>query len=199
MMISATIVDNSGRTLSGQTIEAFFVSIKHAKVVTVGINCALGAAQMKGFYKMLTDINPGCSHVCPNAGLPNAMGCYDEDPEIFSTNILDYTKDRLLNFVGGFCGTFPSHIAAVAKKVKDCTPRSFQSCRRTRVCNCQVWGLASWKKTVDFSGLACEATSWGPPGSSSWSMLTNGTWPWRYAWRSAKRKPTFLFSISIQI
>nr|UKS50369.1 B12-dependent methionine synthase [Alexandrium pacificum] len=123
VMISATIVDNSGRTLSGQTIEAFFISIKHARAFTVGINCALGAAQMKKFYKMLTDMNQGWCHVYPNAGLPNAMGGYDEDPEIFSTNIRDYAKDGLLNFVGGCCGTFPSHIAAVAAKVKDCPPR----------------------------------------------------------------------------
>jgi len=124
VMLSATIVDNSGRTLSGQTIEAFFVSVKHARAYTIGINCALGAAQMKKFYRQLTDINPGWCHVYPNAGLPNAMGGYDEDPEIFSTNIYDYAKDGLLNFVGGCCGTFPSHIAAVANKVKDCAPRA---------------------------------------------------------------------------
>jgi 5-methyltetrahydrofolate--homocysteine methyltransferase len=123
IMLSATIVDNSGRTLSGQTIEAFYLSIKHAKAFTVGINCALGAGQMKKFYNMLTDMNPGWCHVYPNAGLPNAMGGYDEDPEIFSTNIYDYAKDGLLNFVGGCCGTFPSHIEALANKVKDCPPR----------------------------------------------------------------------------
>merc|ERR1719394_1724827 len=123
VMLSATIVDNSGRTLSGQTIEAFFVSIKHAKAFTVGINCALGAAQMKHFYKMLVDMNPGWCHVYPNAGLPNAMGGYDEDPEIFSTNLYDYAKDGLLNFVGGCCGTFPSHINALMNKVQDCPPR----------------------------------------------------------------------------
>merc|ERR1719450_1799311 len=123
VMLSATIVDNSGRTLSGQTIEAFFVSVQHAKALTVGINCALGAAQMKKFYKMLTDLNPGWCHVYPNAGLPNAMGGYDEDPAIFSTNVYDYAKDGLLNFVGGCCGTFPSHIEALAKKVNDCAPR----------------------------------------------------------------------------
>merc|ERR550514_1489449 len=124
LMISATIVDNSGRTLSGQTIEAFFVSVKHANAFTVGINCALGAAQMKKFYKMLTDMNPGWCHVYPNAGLPNAVGGYDEDPEIFSNNLYDYAKDGLLNFVGGCCGTFPSHIAAVVEKVKDQKPRA---------------------------------------------------------------------------
>ncbi|CAJ1415026.1 unnamed protein product [Effrenium voratum] len=119
VMLSATIVDNSGRTLSGQTIEAFYVSVKHANAFTVGINCALGAAQTKGFYTKLADMNLGWCHVYPNAGPPNAMGGYDEDPEIFSTNILDYAKDGMLNFVGGCCGTFPSHIAAVCKKVKD--------------------------------------------------------------------------------
>nr|UKS50372.1 B12-dependent methionine synthase [Margalefidinium polykrikoides] len=121
--LSATIVDNSGRTLSGQTIEGFFISVKHAKPFTVGINCALGAAQMKGFYKKLTDLCPGWCHVYPNAGLPNAMGGYDEDPEIFSTNVYDYAKDGLLNFVGGCCGTFASHIAAVVEKVKNCPVR----------------------------------------------------------------------------
>ena len=123
VMLSATIVDNSGRTLSGQTIEAFYVSVMHAQPFTVGINCALGAAQMKGFYKKLTDMNKGWCHVYPNAGLPNAMGGYDEDPEIFSNNILDYAKDGLLNFVGGCCGTFPSHIEAMCNKVKSCPVR----------------------------------------------------------------------------
>ena len=113
-MLGATIVDNSGRMLSGQTIEAFYVSVKHARAFTVGINCALGAAQMKGFYKKLVDMDAGWCHVYPNAGLPNAMGGYDEDPEIFSNNILDYAKDGLLNFGGGRCGTFSSHISAVA-------------------------------------------------------------------------------------
>merc|ERR1719394_1811238 len=100
VMLSATIVDNSGRTLSGQTIEAFYISVKHARAFTVGINCALGAAQMKKFYQMLTDMNTGWCHVYPNAGLPNAMGGYDEDPAKFSESLFDY-----------------------AKKVKECPPR----------------------------------------------------------------------------
>jgi len=119
-------VDNSGRTLSGQTIEAFYISVKHAKAFTVGINCALGAANMKQFYQKLSDMNEGWCHVYPNAGLPNAMGGYDEDPEIFATNIYDYAKDGILNFVGGCCGTFPSHIAAVCEKVKNCPPRKLK-------------------------------------------------------------------------
>merc|ERR1719473_2547211 len=85
--ISGTIVDQSGRTLSGQTIEAFFVSISHSKPLTVGINCALGAGLMKQFYKKLVDICPGWCHVYPNAGLPNAMGGYDETPETFGANL----------------------------------------------------------------------------------------------------------------
>merc|ERR1719473_2012826 len=123
LMLSATIIDNSGRNLSGQTIEAFFVSVQHAKPLTVGINCALGAGQMLQFYKKLSDINPGWCHVYPNAGLPNAMGGYDETPEIFAQNLYDYAKDGLLNCVGGCCGTFPSHIAALKKTVEVCAPR----------------------------------------------------------------------------
>eukprot|EP00441_Pelagodinium_beii_P006521 CAMPEP_0197703102 /NCGR_PEP_ID=MMETSP1338-20131121/125262_1 /TAXON_ID=43686 ORGANISM="Pelagodinium beii, Strain RCC1491" /NCGR_SAMPLE_ID=MMETSP1338 /ASSEMBLY_ACC=CAM_ASM_000754 /LENGTH=1480 /DNA_ID=CAMNT_0043286995 /DNA_START=99 /DNA_END=4541 /DNA_ORIENTATION=- len=170
VMLSATIVDNSGRTLSGQTVEAFYVSVKHANAFTVGINCALGAAQMKGFYKALADLNTGWCHVYPNAGLPNAMGGYDEDPEIFSNNILDYAKDGLLNFVGGCCGTFPSHIAAVAKKVKDCPVRKLpelpkypsmqlsglEPCFITKEAGfqwvgerCNLMGSAKFKKLVD--------------------------------------------------
>merc|ERR1719191_1803519 len=123
LMISATIVDQSGRTLSGQTIEAFFVSISHAKPLTVGINCALGAGLMKPFYEKLSDICPGWCHVYPNAGLPNAMGGYDETPETFGENLFDYAKDGLLNCVGGCCGTFPSHIAGLKKAVEVCAPR----------------------------------------------------------------------------
>ncbi|CAJ1435241.1 unnamed protein product, partial [Effrenium voratum] len=170
VMLSATIVDNSGRTLSGQTIEAFYVSVKHANPFTVGINCALGAAQMKGFYKKLADMNSGWCHVYPNAGLPNAMGGYDEDPEIFSTNILDYAKDGILNFVGGCCGTFPSHIAAVCKKVQDCPVRKLpelpkypsmmlsglEPCHVTEEAGfqwvgerCNLMGSAKFKKLVD--------------------------------------------------
>merc|ERR1719421_351954 len=124
VMISATIVDNSGRTLSGQTIEAFYVSVQHAKPLTVGINCALGAGNMKPFYQKLSDLNPGWCHVYPNAGLPNAMGGYDEDPEMFAKNMLDYAQDGILNFVGGCCGTFASHIAKLCETVKDCKPRA---------------------------------------------------------------------------
>merc|ERR1719382_9153 len=163
-MLSATIVDNSGRTLSGQTIEAFFVSIKHAKAFTVGINCALGAAQMKDFYKMLVDINPGWCHVYPNAGLPNAMGGYDEDPEIFSTNIRDYAKDGLLNFVGGCCGTFPSHIAALAKKVQDCPPRKLPELPKypcmqlsgLEPCILKVDSGFQWDEAMDVCLAQCE-------------------------------------------
>jgi len=170
VMLSATIVDNSGRTLSGQTVEAFYVSVKHANAFTVGINCALGAAQMKGFYNALANLNQSWCHVYPNAGLPNAMGGYDEDPEIFSDNILDYAKDGILNFVGGCCGTFPSHIAAVVNKVKGCPVRKLpelpkypsmqlsglEPCFVTKEAGfqwvgerCNLMGSAKFKKLVD--------------------------------------------------
>jgi 5-methyltetrahydrofolate--homocysteine methyltransferase len=119
VMISATIVDQSGRTLSGQTIEAFFISIMHARPMTVGINCALGAAQMKPFYEKLSAMNTGWCHVYPNAGLPNAMGGYDELPDDFAQSLVDYAESGLLNVVGGCCGTFPAHIARLRELLQD--------------------------------------------------------------------------------
>ena len=169
VMLSATIVDNSGRTLSGQTIEAFYVSVMHAQPFTVGINCALGAAQMKGFYKKLTDMNKGWCHVYPNAGLPNAMGGYDEDPEIFSNNILDYAKDGLLNFVGGCCGTFPSHIEAMCNKVKSCPVRKLPELPKYPTM--MLSGLEPCHREQMrqvSSGLASAAISWVPQSSRSW-------------------------------
>jgi len=199
VLLSATIVDNSGRTLSGQTIEAFFISVKHARPYTVGINCALGAAQMKKFYKSLTDLNPGWCHVYPNAGLPNAMGGYDEDPEIFSTNILDYAKDGLLNFVGGCCGTFPSHIAAVAKKCADQPPRKLPELPKYPYM--QLSGLEPHfiKPESGFQWVGERCNLMAQLNSKSLLMRTSGTKQWRCAWHNVRRRLTSWISTSIQI
>lgn len=126
VMISGTLVDMSGRTLSGQTIEAFYISVQHLQPLTVGINCALGAEQMVPFYTRLTEICEGWVHIYANAGLPNAMGGYDDTPADFSTDMHKFFATQgLLNIVGGCCGTFPAHIEATWKKVKDCKPRPF--------------------------------------------------------------------------
>lgn len=128
LIISVTIVDMSGRTLSGQTVEAFLVSVSHANPICIGINCALGADQMKPFFRNLCRAaqNTYC-HVYPNAGLPNAMGGYDETPESFASLLAEYAHEGLLNMVGGCCGTFPAHIAAAHAAISNCAPRQVNS------------------------------------------------------------------------
>lgn len=124
LMISGTIVDMSGRTLSGQTVEAFYISISHAKnLVSVGLNCALGAKQMRPFVEDLSNISDKFISVYPNAGLPNEMGGYDETPNSMATVLEDFLASGFVNIVGGCCGTTPEHIKAIAERVKYHKPR----------------------------------------------------------------------------
>ena len=125
IMISGTIVDQSGRTLSGQTSEAFYTSIRHAKPFSVGLNCALGAKQMKPFLQRLSSVAECWISVYPNAGLPNAMGGYDETPVEAGEAALDFARDRLVNIVGGCCGTTNNHINAVAAALKTAPTRPY--------------------------------------------------------------------------
>ncbi|MEP0860619.1 MAG: methionine synthase [Ignavibacterium sp.] len=124
LMISGTIVDMSGRTLSGQTVEAFYISISHAKnLVSVGLNCALGAKQMRPFVEDLSNISDKFISVYPNAGLPNEMGGYDETPQSMASVLEDFLASGFVNIVGGCCGTTPDHIKAIAEIVKHHKPR----------------------------------------------------------------------------
>ncbi len=124
LMISGTIVDMSGRTLSGQTVEAFYISISHAKnLVSVGLNCALGAKQMRPFVEDLSNISDKFISVYPNAGLPNEMGGYDETPKSMASVLEDFLASGFVNIVGGCCGTTPDHIKAIAEVVKHHKPR----------------------------------------------------------------------------
>ncbi|MCK5943512.1 MAG: methionine synthase, partial [Planctomycetes bacterium] len=123
LMISVTITDRSGRTLSGQTIEAFWASIAHAEALTVGINCALGADEMRPYVEALSDKATTFTSCYPNAGLPNAMGEYDEPAERTATLLKDFAQSGFVNMLGGCCGTTPEHIAAIAEAVKDVDPR----------------------------------------------------------------------------
>jgi 5-methyltetrahydrofolate--homocysteine methyltransferase len=124
VMISGTIVDQSGRTLSGQTVEAFNISISHAKnLVSVGLNCALGAKQMRPFVQDLSNVSDKFLSVYPNAGLPNEMGGYDETPQSMATVLEDFLASGFVNIVGGCCGTTPEHIKEVARLVKNYKPR----------------------------------------------------------------------------
>jgi 5-methyltetrahydrofolate--homocysteine methyltransferase len=127
LMISVTITDRSGRTLSGQTVEAFWISIRHARPLTVGINCALGAAEMRPFLAELANVATTWVSCYPNAGLPNAFGEYDETPEQTARLIRGFADDGLVNLVGGCCGTTPDHIRAMAKAVAGVKPRAFSA------------------------------------------------------------------------
>ncbi|KAI8063784.1 methionine synthase [Gongronella butleri] len=124
IFISGTIVDQSGRTLSGQTGEAFVTSLSHANPIAIGLNCALGAPQMKPFIQNISRFTDAHIICYPNAGLPNAMGEYDESPEQMAKNVEPFAKEGLVTIVGGCCGTTPDHIKAVAEAVQKYKPRA---------------------------------------------------------------------------
>ena len=124
VMISGTITDASGRTLSGQTVEAFYISVQHAKPLCVGLNCALGAQEMRTHLAALSKVAECNVHAYPNAGLPNEMGEYDQDAEEMQAYIRDFAASGFVNLIGGCCGTTPAHIAAMAKAVKGLPPRA---------------------------------------------------------------------------
>ena len=123
LMISGTITDASGRTLSGQTLEAFYTSIAHANPLSVGLNCALGANQMRSHIEELSQISACYTSAYPNAGLPNAMGEYDEEPAQTAHFIEEWAEKGFVNIVGGCCGTTPDHIKHIADHVRKIAPR----------------------------------------------------------------------------
>ena len=124
VMISGTIVDKSGRTLSGQTVEAFYISVSHCpNLLSIGLNCALGSSQMRPHIHDLSNISDRFTSLYPNAGLPNEFGEYDETPEYMAEQIASYVTANYVNIVGGCCGTTPDHINAIYNKVKDLKPR----------------------------------------------------------------------------
>jgi len=126
VMVSGTITDASGRTLSGQTAEAFLISISHIPLLTVGFNCALGASQLQPHLEAIASRTTFGISAHPNAGLPNAFGAYDETPEQMASQIKKYIDKSLVNIIGGCCGTQPEHIKAIAALVENVTPRNCQ-------------------------------------------------------------------------
>ncbi len=123
VMISGTITDASGRTLSGQTAEAFYASVSHGRPLSVGLNCALGAKDLRQHVETLATIADSYVSAHPNAGLPNAFGEYDETPEEMAATLKEFAQSGLLNLVGGCCGTTPAHIKAIAEAVEGIAPR----------------------------------------------------------------------------
>lgn len=122
-MISGTITDASGRTLSGQTTEAFLISVEHIDLLSIGLNCALGAKQLRPYLQILAKHAPFFVSAHPNAGLPNQFGEYEESPEDMASQIQDFLVEGLINIIGGCCGTTPEHIKAIAEKAAQYTPR----------------------------------------------------------------------------
>ena len=123
VMISGTITDASGRTLSGQTAEAFWYSLRHAYPLSIGLNCALGAKDLRAHVDILAQVADTHVSAHPNAGLPNAFGGYDETPEDMAAILREFAESGLLNVVGGCCGTTPAHIRAIAQAMSDLPPR----------------------------------------------------------------------------
>ncbi|KEO72528.1 homocysteine S-methyltransferase family protein [Anditalea andensis] len=123
IMISGTITDASGRTLSGQTTEAFLISLSHAPLLSIGLNCALGAKELRPYLKVLSEKAPFYISAYPNAGLPNEFGQYDQDDMEMASQVEVFLKEGLINVLGGCCGTTPDHIRALAKVAEKYSPR----------------------------------------------------------------------------
>ena len=129
LMVSMTLTDLSGRNLSGHTVEAFWASVRHARPLTIGLNCSFGAAQLRPHLAALSAVADTLVMAYPNAGLPNELGEYDEAAAETARQVRDWVDSGLVNIVGGCCGTTPSHIAAIAGAVRDCTPRAVPAAR----------------------------------------------------------------------
>jgi 5-methyltetrahydrofolate--homocysteine methyltransferase len=124
VMVSGTITDASGRTLSGQTTEAFLISLQHVPLLSIGLNCALGAEAMRPYLHVLHEKSPYAVSAHPNAGLPNEMGAYDETPAQMAAQITSFLEEGILNIIGGCCGTTPAHIKAIAEVAAKFQPRT---------------------------------------------------------------------------
>ena len=134
LMISGTVIDKAGRNLSGQTVEAFLISIAHAQPLIVGLNCSLGPDEMEPYIEELARISPYFMSAYPNAGLPDPLSetGFPETPETFAPKVARWAENGWLNLVGGCCGTTPEHIRAIAKAVRNCKPREFSNSRALR-------------------------------------------------------------------
>lgn len=144
LMISMTLTDLSGRNLSGHTVEAFWYAVRHAKPLTIGLNCSFGAAQLRPHVRVLSDIADALVMVYPNAGLPNELGEYDEMPDTTAALVREWAEHGQVNILGGCCGSTPAHIAAMAKAVAGLAPRTIpQVPVRTRLAGLEPFTMAA--------------------------------------------------------
>ena len=149
-MISGTITDASGRTLTGQVTEAFLNSLRHARPVSIGLNCALGADQLRQYVEELSQLADIRISAHPNAGLPNEFGEYDETPEQIAAELGDWAANGFLNIVGGCCGTTPDHIRAIVAAVSQYSPRKLPEIET----QCRLAGL----EAVSYTHLTLPTT-----------------------------------------
>jgi 5-methyltetrahydrofolate--homocysteine methyltransferase len=168
LMISVTVTDRSGRTLSGQTLEAFYLSIRHAKPFSVGINCALGARDMRPYIEELSRLAECYVSSYPNAGLPNAFGEYDEKPPETGDLLRDFAASGFVNIVGGCCGTTPDHIAAIATAVDGLTPRRLPE---------DSWLIASTEQSARRTEQSAPGTEHRAPSTEHQAPSTNPNLP----------------------
>ncbi len=155
LMISGTITDRSGRTLTGQTPEAFWASMSHARPFSVGLNCALGAGEMRQHIRTLSEVADTRVSAYPNAGLPNEMGGYDETPEETASHLGEWAESGLVNVVGGCCGTTPEHIAAIAEAVKNKAPRAVPpKMKRMRLSGLEMFEVSGAEAQQPHEGAA---------------------------------------------
>ena len=144
IMLSMTITDLSGRNLSGHSIEAFWSSVRHARPLSIGLNCSFGAAQLRAHVAALSGVADTLIMAYPNAGLPNDLGEYDEGPETTSAQVREWCEQGIVNIVGGCCGTTPAHIGAIAKVVAEYPPRRIATpVRRTMLAGIEPMNLAA--------------------------------------------------------
>jgi 5-methyltetrahydrofolate--homocysteine methyltransferase len=144
IMLSMTITDLSGRNLSGHSIEAFWASVRHARPLSVGLNCSFGAAQLRAHVAALSAVADTLIMAYPNAGLPNDLGAYDEGPDTTAAQVRQWCEQGIVNIVGGCCGTTPAHIAGIAQVAKDYSPRKIaQPIRRTLLAGIEPMILAA--------------------------------------------------------
>jgi 5-methyltetrahydrofolate--homocysteine methyltransferase len=127
IMVSGTITDQSGRTLTGQTAEAFLISISHMPLLSVGLNCALGASMMRPYLQVLSKETTFAVSAHPNAGLPNEFGQYDETPQLMGRQIKEFLDENIINIIGGCCGTTPEHIKVIAELAMKYEPRKIEN------------------------------------------------------------------------
>src|SRR6266436_3616467 len=165
LMISGTVTDRSGRTLSGQTVEAFLISIGHAQPLIVGLNCSLGPDEMEAFIEELARVTPFYVSAYPNAGLPDPLSetGFPETPETLAPKLKTWAENGWLNIVGGCCGTTPEHIRAIANAVRDCKPRSV--------------GTENWRAATLGSARASLAVSGAPPETSTGAIYSKRRLP----------------------